>query len=82
MSFYMLHVQLKVKGATLECFWALCEVQNEAFQTVPPGSASGQVQGAQTLCQGSKCAKVGTTQSGKHMGIWGGRERWGRKASD
>jgi hypothetical protein len=33
----------------------------------------------QTPCQGSKCAKIGTTQSGKHMGIWGGRGRWGRK---
>jgi hypothetical protein len=38
------------------------------------------VEGAQTPCQGSKCVKVGTTQSGKHIGIWGGSERWGRKA--
>jgi hypothetical protein len=32
--------------------------------------------------QGSKCAEMGTTQSEKHMGIWGGCGRWGRKASD
>jgi hypothetical protein len=30
------------------------------------------MEGTQTPCQGSKCAKTGTTQSGKHMGIWGG----------
>jgi hypothetical protein len=33
------------------------------------------------LCQGSKYARMGTTQFGKHMGISGGSGRWGRKAS-
>jgi hypothetical protein len=32
----------------------------------------GEVEGTQIPCQGSKCAKMGSTQSGKHMGIWGG----------
>jgi hypothetical protein len=32
--------------------------------------ANGQVEGTKTLCQGSKYAKMGTTQSGKHMGKW------------
>jgi hypothetical protein len=44
--------------------------------------ANEQVEGAQTPCQGRKCAKMGTTQSGKHMGIRVGSKRWGRKASD
>jgi hypothetical protein len=44
--------------------------------------ANGQVDGTQTPCQGSKGAKMGTMQSGKHMAIKGESERWGRKASD
>jgi hypothetical protein len=36
---------------------------------------NGQVEGTRTPCQGSKCAKMGTTQSGKHMGIRGGSGR-------
>jgi hypothetical protein len=39
-------------------------------------------EGTQTRCQGNKCAKIGTTQSGMHVGIWGYNGRWGRKASD
>jgi hypothetical protein len=76
-------IQHKGKVVRLERFWALWKEQNEAFPTIPPSSrANGQVEGAQTPCQGRKCAKMGTTQSGKHLGIWGGSERWGRKASD
>jgi hypothetical protein len=37
--------------------------------------ATGQVEGTQTRRQGSKCAKMGTTQSGKHVGMWGDRVR-------
>jgi hypothetical protein len=49
--------------------------------------ANGQVECTQTPCQGSICAKMGTTQSGKHIyGNLGGKweqksELWGRKAS-
>jgi hypothetical protein len=33
--------------------------------------ANGGMEGAQTQCQGSKWAKIGTPWSGKHMGMWG-----------
>jgi hypothetical protein len=43
---------------------------------------NGGVEGTPIQCQGSTCAELGTTQSGKHMGHRGGNGRWGRKVSD
>jgi hypothetical protein len=43
--------------------------------------ANRQVEGTQTPCQSSKCAKMGTTQSGKHIGLLGGSGRWSREVS-
>jgi hypothetical protein len=62
----------KIRNVRLEWFWALRKVQNEANSNGTSRSAHGEVQGTQTQRQGSKYARIGTTQSVKRKRIGGG----------
>jgi hypothetical protein len=70
----------KTQKCQLECFWAL-ESTERGDSNGTSRRANREVKGTQTQCQGRKCAKMGTTQSGKHTRIKGYNGRGGRKAA-
>jgi hypothetical protein len=78
MSFWMQHKWHAIKrlqcqiGVLLGSLESTEEGNIVINSNVTSRRANEQVEGTQTPCQGSKCAKMGTTQLGKYMGIWGG----------